>query len=112
MRLRLFTFLVAFAVLWSGAGGSALACAVESPASVFLTVDASHELAPTGDDDKERKSSPAGQAVAHHHCCTATPAVEALLAAVLPLKEAAVVPSISSALISFAQAPPVQPPAA
>jgi len=63
MRLRLFTFLVAFAVLWSGAGGSALACAVESPASVFLTVDASHELAPTGDDDKERKSSPAGQAV-------------------------------------------------
>jgi hypothetical protein len=31
------------------------------------------------------------------------------LAAVLPLKEAAVVPFISSALISFAQAPPVQP---
>lgn len=112
MRLRLFTFLVAFAVLWSGTGGSALACPVESPASIFLTVDAGNEFASTGDEDTERKSSPAGQAVAHHHCCTATPTVEAPFAVSLSLKEPPVVPSISSALISFAQAPPVQPPAA
>lgn len=112
MRLRLFAFLVAFAVLWSGTSESALACPVESPASVFLTVDASDEFAAAGQDDTERQSSPTGQAVAHHHCCTATPAIDAPYAVSLSLKEPRVAPAISSALISFAQAPPVQPPAA
>ncbi len=112
MRFRLFSLLVAFAILWSGTGGAALACSVESPASIFLSVDASTEFGSVETDDSERQSSPAGQTVAHHHCCTATPAVEPPFAVPFSLKQPPVVPSVSSALISFAQAPPVQPPAA
>ena len=112
MRMRLFTFLVAFAVLWCGTGGPALACTVESAASVLVAIDAVDQLA-TGDrEDTERRSKPAGQAVAHHHCCTATYSIEAPFELLPSLKQTPVVPSNAATLTSFAQAPPVQPPAA
>lgn len=112
MRSRLFTFLVAFAVLWCGTGGPALACAVQDVTSVLVAVDAVDQLA-TGDrDDTERRSNPAGQAVAHHHCCSATYAIETPFEVLPSLKQTPVEPSNSATLTSFAQAPPVQPPAA
>lgn len=112
MRARLFTFLVAFAVLWCGTGGPALACLVEGPASVVVAVDAIDQFASSPQDESERRSNPPGQSVAHHHCCTATYATEAPFIVSPPLKQAPVAPSPVASLTSFAQAPPVQPPSA
>jgi len=112
MRSRLFTLLVAFAVLWCGTGGPALACSLVGPETVQVAVDAVEQLTPANPDDTDRRSNPSGQAVAHHHCCTATYAAEAPFAALPVLKEAPVAPGSSAALTSFAQAPPVQPPSA
>ncbi len=112
MRMRLFTFLVAFAVLWGGTGGPSLACSVEGPANILVAVDAIDQVTPGNQDDTERRSNPAGHAVGHHHCCTAANAVDKPFAVLSSLKAAPVKPSSTAALTSFAQAPPVQPPAA
>lgn len=112
MRSRLFAFLVAFAVLWGGTGGSALACSAEGASSIFVAIDAIDQATPASPDDSERRSNPSGQVVAHHHCCTAIYSVEAPLDVVPALREAPATPANSATLTSFAQAPPVQPPAA
>ncbi len=109
MRTRLLAFLVAFAVLWCGTGGPALACSADGAASIVVAIDAIDQANP---DDSERRSKPSGQAVAHHHCCTATYTAEAPFEALPSLKEAPVTPANSATMTSFAQAPPVQPPAA
>lgn len=112
MRSRLFTLLIAFAVLWCGAGGSAFACATEGTSSALVSVNAIDQLVSTDRDDAERRSKPAGQAVSHHHCCAATYAIEAPFEVMPALKQTPVELSNSATLTSFAQAPPVQPPAA
>ena len=113
MRARLLPLLVAFAVLWCGTGGSALACSVQGSETVLVAVDALDQLTPASPEDNERRSSPSGQAVAHHHhCCTATSAAEAPFESSLSLKEPPIAPASSPTLTSFAQAPPVQPPSA
>lgn len=112
MRMRLFTFLVAFAVLWAGTGGPSLACVVEGPVNVLVAVDTIDQATPGNEDDTDRRSNPPGHAVGHHHCCTATNAVDKPFAVLPSLEAAPVIPSSAAALTSFAQAPPVQPPAA
>lgn len=112
MRTRLFTILVAFAVLWCGTGGPALACVFESPSTIVMAVDGIDQIAAIGEDDTERRSDAPGQAVSHHHCTMAACAVEPPFEAAKALEDAPAVPSLSASLTSFAQAPPVQPPAA
>nr|WP_294846408.1 hypothetical protein [uncultured Sphingomonas sp.] len=112
MRSQLFAFLVAFAVLWCGTGGSALACSVDGPASALVAVDAVDQAASDSPDDSEKQSKPSGQAAAHHHCYSPIYSVNAPLEELLSLREAPAKPAASASLSSFAQAPPVQPPAA
>lgn len=112
MRTRLFTFLVAFAVLWCGAGGPALACTFESSSSLVTIADAADQVAASGEDDTERRSSAAGKAVSHHHCSMGAYAVDPPFADAPAFRNAQFVPTTAASLKSFAQAPPVQPPAA
>ncbi len=56
MRMRLFTFLVAFAVLWGGTGGPSLACSVEGPANILVAVDAIDQVTPGNQDETERQT--------------------------------------------------------
>lgn len=112
MRARMLSFLVLVAFLWCTAGEPVLACAGENPANVQFSSNSMDQFSATDQADIEHGTSTTGQAAAYHHCCAATNTAALLFASPRKPKPMIVTPAHSAALSSFAQAPPIQPPAA
>lgn len=113
MRARFLIFFMALTVLTCSISEPIFACADDTSPSLSSETDAAAKLISTVDDEKG--SQPAGDpqsAVSSHHCCVATPSILATLTVVSPPKVTLFAWTQSAVLHSFAQAPPIEPPAA
>lgn len=113
MRVLLLTFFLALAVVWCSIGDQALACTGDTSNNAPVASGIFKQATAKADGDREKPASVPQQAVAHHHCCMAAPTAPLPFSTATLLAKAPLgLPADSPAMLSFAQAPPTQPPAA
>lgn len=113
VRGRLLSFLVLIGILFGGVVSPAIAHTPESGVMHVGEVLDVHEAAsPAAHDPTEKAPEMSGQPASHHHCTIALEVTTPSILAAPALREAQFLPAISHVLVSYAQEPPTEPPAA
>lgn len=113
MRARLVSYLLLIGILFGGVVSPAIAHAKEIGVVHAGEVLDVHEAASTAaHDPSEKAPDMPGQPASHHHCTIALEVAAPLVALPSPLRAVPPVPALSRTLVSSAQAPPTEPPAA
>jgi len=113
MQGRITSLLLVFAILFGTVIMPTIAHAQAASAShsaEFLEIH-EHDGA-SGQDTQEEDGDKPCHAVAHHHCSIALRVDTPATAMALALSQTSFVASLHSAMASFSQAPPTEPPAA
>lgn len=111
MRGRLISFLLMLAVLFGSAVVPTIAHADGGNAVHACEVLDVHQVATTsGNDQQSPDPGMLGEAGTHHHCTAGLIAAVTDVAKVAASKQGTARPAPASLLISYAQAPPTEPP--
>lgn len=113
VRGRLLSFLVLIGILFGGVLSPAMAHTPESGVEhVGEVLDVHEASSPAAHDPTEKAPEMPGQPAAHHHCTIALEVMAPSILAAPAMREAQFRPAISRVLVSYAQAPPTEPPSA
>ena len=112
MLARLVSLLMAIALLVGGTLSPAIAHAREGGVEHAMEILHLEDAASAHDAQPDDDNGQSDQTGAHHHCTIAVEADTASVEATAPIVREAFVPALTRILGSFAQAPPIEPPAA
>ena len=113
VRGRLLSFLMLFGILFGAVLLPATAHAQGSDFAHAGEVLDIHESAPTAaHNPAEQAPDVPGQAASHHHCTIALEVIAPAIFAAPEIRDRLLRPAISRTLVSHAEAPPTEPPAA
>ena len=113
VRSRLLSFLVLVSILFGGVLSPAISHAREVGVEhVGEVLDVHEAVSTAAHDSSEKAPDMPGQPASHHHCTIALEVEAPLVVLPSPLRAVPPVPALSRTLISSAQAPLTEPPAA